>query len=103
MEITRARRVMLMDDAGERALQYSRPKDTLPLRKFIVEKMSRYGIVADVDNVVITTGSQQALDLIGKILLESERRDPVRSAVVSSALQAFAAYQRALHHSAGGR
>ncbi|MCI0476137.1 MAG: aminotransferase class I/II-fold pyridoxal phosphate-dependent enzyme, partial [Anaerolineales bacterium] len=92
MEITRAA-CCVMDDAGDRALQYSPTEGFVPLRKFIVEKMSRYGIVADLDNVVITTGSQQALDLIGKILIDPNDVILCEAPSYLGALQAFAAYQ----------
>ncbi|MBM3130397.1 MAG: PLP-dependent aminotransferase family protein [Chloroflexi bacterium] len=92
MEITRAA-CNVMDDAGDRALQYSPTEGFVPLRKFIVEKMSRYGIVADLDNVVITTGSQQALDLIGKILIDPNDVILCEAPSYLGALQAFAAYQ----------
>lgn len=91
-EITRAA-CNVMDDAGERALQYSPTEGYIPLRQFIVAKMSRYGIIADVDNVVITTGSQQALDLIGKILINPNDVILCEAPSYLGALQAFAAYQ----------
>ena len=40
-----------------------------PLREMIARNIARYGIVASADNVLITSGSQQALDLIGKLLI----------------------------------
>ena len=49
---------------GATALQYSTTEGYLPLRQLIVEQMSRYGIHAREDNVLITSGSQQGLDLL---------------------------------------
>ncbi len=83
----------LLDEQGPRALQYSPTEGFPPLRQFIVEKMSRYGIVADVDNVLMTTGSQQALDLIAKILLDPGDLVLCEAPTYLGALQAFAAYQ----------
>jgi len=57
----------LLREKGPQALQYSTTEGYPPLREFIVEKMGRYGIKATLDNVLITHGSQQALDLIGKV------------------------------------
>jgi len=59
-----------LEKLGADALQYSISEGYPPLRQFIVDKMSRYGIVASVDNVLITSGSQQALDLVGKVLID---------------------------------
>ena len=61
----------------------------MPLREFIVEQMARYGIVASVDNVMITSGSQQALDLIAKLLINRGDRILVESPTYLGALQAF--------------
>ena len=55
--------------------------------------MARYGIVANEDNVLITTGSQQALDLIGKILLDPGDVVLCEAPSYLGALQAFRAYQ----------
>ncbi len=50
---------------GNKALQYSTTEGYRPLREFIVQKICRYGIEAAPENVLITSGSQQALDMIG--------------------------------------
>ncbi len=89
-----ARAVMqVIEDDGARALQYSPTEGYLPLREFIVAKMARYGIVADVQNVFITTGSQQALDLIGRIMLDPNDLILCEAPTYLGALQAWAAYQ----------
>ena len=51
--------------------------------------MAKYGIVATVDNVMITSGSQQALDLIAKLLINRGDRILVESPTYLGALQAF--------------
>jgi len=71
------------------ALQYGPSEGYLPLRKLIVAQMARYGIVATVDNVLITSGSQQALDLIAKLLINRGDRILVESPTYLGALQAF--------------
>jgi 2-aminoadipate transaminase len=71
------------------ALQYGPTEGYLPLREFIVAQMARYGIVASVDNVMITSGSQQALDLIAKLLINRGDRLLVESPTYLGALQAF--------------
>jgi len=71
------------------ALQYGPTEGYRPLREFIVAQMARYGIVATVDNVMITSGSQQALDLIAKLLINRGDRILVESPTYLGALQAF--------------
>jgi 2-aminoadipate transaminase len=78
---------------GTRALQYSPTEGYLPLRQFIVDKMARYGIHATEDNVLITSGSQQALDLIGKILIDPGDVVLCEAPTYLGALQAWMAYE----------
>ena len=78
---------------GSQALQYSTTEGYLPLRELIVEKMGRYGIEASVDNVLITSGSQQALDLIGKLLINPGDLILTEQPTYLGALQAWRAYQ----------
>jgi 2-aminoadipate transaminase len=74
-------------------MQYSTTEGYPPLREFIVEKMARYGIVASVNNVLITSGSQQALDLVGKVLIDPGDVVMVEAPTYVGAIQAFTAYQ----------
>lgn len=54
---------------GARALGYA-PREGLPrLRQQIVEDLARQGVPATPDDVVVTTGSQQALDLVARTLI----------------------------------
>ena len=71
------------------ALQYGPTEGYRPLREHIVAHMARYGIVATVDNVLITSGSQQALDLIAKLFINRGDRILVESPTYLGALQAF--------------
>ncbi|MBE2200609.1 MAG: PLP-dependent aminotransferase family protein [Anaerolinea sp.] len=86
-----SRRVLA--EHGSQALQYSTTEGYLPLRQYIVDKMSAYGIEADVDNILITSGSQQALDIIGKILINPGDKILTESPTYLGALQAWRAYQ----------
>jgi 2-aminoadipate transaminase len=85
--------VKVLREQGASALQYSISEGYVPLREFIVEKMSRYGIVASVDNVLITTGSQQGLDLVSKVLLDPGDVIIIEAPTFVGALQSFKAYQ----------
>jgi len=71
------------------ALQYGPTEGYRPLRELIVAQMRKYGIVATVDNILITSGSQQALDLIAKLLINRGDRILVESPTYLGALQAF--------------
>src|SRR5437016_4857683 len=57
-------------DEGPAALQYSTTEGWRPLRKWIAQLMQKRGIAAIADRVLITTGSQQGIDLVGKVFLE---------------------------------
>jgi 2-aminoadipate transaminase len=74
------------------ALQYGATEGYEPLREMIARHTSRYGIKAEVENVLITSGSQQALDLIGKLLINGGDRVLVEAPTYLGALQAFNVY-----------
>ena len=77
---------------GALALQYGPTEGYVPLRELIMRHMRRYGIVADVANILITCGSQQALDLIGKLLIDPGDRVVTEEPTYLGALQAFNVY-----------
>ncbi len=79
-------------EKGACALQYGTTEGYAPLREMIAQNMARYGIVAAADNVLITSGSQQALDLIGKLLINPGDRVLVEAPTYLGALQAFDVY-----------
>ncbi|MBA3915398.1 MAG: PLP-dependent aminotransferase family protein [Acidobacteriales bacterium] len=74
------------------ALQYGATEGCEPLREWIARNMSRYGIKANVENVLITSGSQQALDLLGKLLINAGDTVLVEAPTYLGALQAFNVY-----------
>jgi 2-aminoadipate transaminase len=82
----------VLSEKGSQALQYGTTEGYQPLREMIAHNMSRYGIVATADNVLITSGSQQALDLIGKLLINRGDRILVEAPTYLGALQAFNVY-----------
>jgi 2-aminoadipate transaminase len=83
----------VLSQRGAVALQYGPTEGYPPLREFICGQMSRYGIYAQPENVVITHGSQQALDIIGKLLINPGDRILVEEPTYLGALQAWNAYQ----------
>jgi len=82
----------VLSENGSSALQYGATEGYEPLREMIARNMARYGIQARVENVLITSGSQQALDLIGKLLINSGDRVLVEAPTYLGALQAFNVY-----------
>jgi len=74
------------------ALQYGATEGYEPLRELIASNMARYGIKAKIENVLITSGSQQALDLIGKLFINAGDRVLVEAPTYLGALQAFNVY-----------
>ncbi len=74
---------------GQAALQYSATEGYPPLREMIARHTARYGILAEPENVLITAGSQQALDLIAKLLINPGDRLLVEAPTYLGALQAF--------------
>ena len=74
------------------ALQYGSTEGFRPLREMIARHTARYGIEVTPDNILITSGSQQALDLLGKILINPGDRILVESPTYLGALQAWTAY-----------
>ncbi len=90
-EVEEAARVVL-EKHGAQALQYSTTEGFLPLREMICRHTKRYGMYVTPDNVLITSGSQQALDLLGKILINPGDRILVENPTYLGAIQAWNAY-----------
>lgn len=55
---------------GTDSLQYSTADGYEPLREIIAERYVKFGLDIDVNDILITTGSQQCLDLIAKVFLD---------------------------------
>jgi 2-aminoadipate transaminase len=82
----------VLKEWGAEALQYGATEGYKPLREMIARHTSRYGISVLPDNIVITSGSQQALDLIGKVFINPGDRILVEEPTYLGALQAWNAY-----------
>jgi 2-aminoadipate transaminase len=82
----------VLSEQGALALQYSTTEGYLPLREQIVRHSARFGIKVTPDNILITSGSQQALDLLGKVFINPGDRILVESPTYLGALQAWIAY-----------
>jgi len=83
----------ILREHGPEALQYSTTEGYRPLREMIARHTARYGIVVKPENVLITNGSQQALDLLGRVFLNPGDRVLLERPTYIGALQAWNAYQ----------
>lgn len=79
----------ILASAPSPALQYGPTEGYLPLREWIAARHSTGGVRIDVNQVLVTTGSQQALDLLGKVLIDVGSRVLVETPTYLGALQAF--------------
>src|SRR5947207_6482641 len=83
----------VLETDGPMALQYGPSEGYWPLRQFIAERLGKFGIDCRPDDVLVTNGSQQALDLIGKVFLDPGDTVLVEKPTYLGALQAFNQYQ----------
>lgn len=92
-QIRAAANAVLGEDPGS-ALQYGASEGYRPLREWIAARCRRrQGIDVDADDVLITSGSQQGLDLIGKTLLNEGDAVAIEEPGYLGAIQAFALYR----------
>jgi len=82
----------VLDHFGAQALQYSTTEGYRPLREMIARHTSRYAVEVTPDNILITSGSQQALDFMGRLFINRGDYIVVESPTYLGALQAWNAY-----------
>ncbi|WP_240230066.1 PLP-dependent aminotransferase family protein [Devosia lacusdianchii] len=75
------------------ALQYSTTEGYAPLRQWLADHMRKLGVPATAENILITSGSQQGLDLVGKLLLDKASKVITARPTYLGALQAFSALE----------
>ena len=84
---------IVLKEAGTKALQYTTTEGYAPLREWIANRMNeRLGTAFDKDNILITHGSQQGLDLSGKVFLDQGDIVLCESPTYLAAISAFKAY-----------
>ncbi len=84
---------IVLKEAGTKALQYTTTEGYAPLREWISKRMNeRLGTSFDKDNILITHGSQQGLDLSGKVFLDEGDIVLCESPTYLAAISAFKAY-----------
>lgn len=84
---------IVLKEAGTKALQYTTTEGYAPLREWIANRMNhQLGISFDKDNILITHGSQQGLDLSGKVFLDEGDIVLCESPTYLAAISAFKIY-----------
>lgn len=89
VEAVRAAADSVLTAAGASALQYGPSEGLRPLREWIAVEMTRRGVRTAPDEVLITVGSQQVLDLVGKLLLNPGDVVLTENPTYLAAIQAF--------------
>ena len=77
---------------GKVALQYGPTDGYAPLREWVANSLSIDGVTISPDQVLMTSGSQQGLDLLGKVLVDEGSKVLVETPSYLGALQAFSVY-----------
>ena len=83
----------VLTDSGKVALQYGPTDGYAPLREWIAGSLSTEGSTILPEQILMTSGSQQALDLLGKVLIDEGSRVLVETPSYLGALQAFSVYR----------
>lgn len=82
-----------MFTTGRGSLQYGMTEGYMPLRQLLSERMAKKGIKAPAEQILLTTGSQQAIDLFSKLMLSAGDVVLTENPTFLSALQAFQSYE----------
>jgi 2-aminoadipate transaminase len=83
---------VVLDELGPQSLQYGATEGYRLLREFLAAQMNRANTPVTTDNIQVTSGSQQGLDLIGRVLIDPGDRILVESPTYLGALQAWDVY-----------
>jgi DNA-binding transcriptional MocR family regulator len=97
-ELVRSALDRVMSVEGPTALQYGSGQGVPHLREQILEVMALEGISASMDNVVVTTGSQQALDLVTKLFIDPGDVILAEAPSYVGAIGVFRSYQAHMVH-----
>lgn len=83
----------VLTDTPREALQYAASEGYGPLRDWVAHQLGTQGLRVQPAQVLITTGSQQGLDLVGKVLIDAGALVAVEAPTYLGALQAFTPYE----------
>ncbi|MBC7723423.1 MAG: PLP-dependent aminotransferase family protein [Burkholderiaceae bacterium] len=97
-DLIRASFDRVMTETGPQALQYGSGQGTPALREQILEIMALEGIHGGVDDVVVTTGSQQGLDLVTKLFINPGDVVLAEAPSYVGAIGVFRSYQAEISH-----
>lgn len=93
IEALRAATERVLRENPREALQYAASEGFAPLRKWVAEHLRSQGLLVNASQILITTGSQQGLDLVGKVLIDPGSSVAIEAPTYLGALQAFAPYE----------
>ncbi|WP_058953419.1 PLP-dependent aminotransferase family protein [Clostridium tyrobutyricum] len=86
--------IKVLNENGSDVLQYSTTEGYRPLREYIAQRyLKRFGLKVDADEILITNGSQQGLDLLGKIFLNKDDNVLIERPGYLGAIQAFSIFE----------
>lgn len=86
--------VRIIENYGDKVFQYSTTEGYKPLRQYIADRYKkRFNLDVDADDILITTGSQQGLDLMGKVLLNKGDKVAIEKPGYLGAIQSFSLYE----------
>jgi 2-aminoadipate transaminase len=93
VEAMREASAKVLADTPSEALQYAASEGFGPLREWVAAHLGAQGMKLNAGQVLITTGSQQGLDLAGKVLIDSGSAVAVETPTYLGALQAFSPFE----------
>ena len=83
----------VLKNNGKSALQYGPTEGYTPLRQWVAEDFQRQGVDVSLDEVLIVSGSQQALDMLGKLFVDPGSKVLVEAPSYLGALQSFSLFE----------
>lgn len=93
LEAIKQATVKVLEADGKNVLQYASSEGYLPLREWIASRYRKKGLTISANEILITNGSQQGLDLIAKIFINEGDAIVMERPSYLGAIQAFSAYQ----------
>jgi 2-aminoadipate transaminase len=84
---------LVFKDSSSEALQYSSTEGYKPLRDYIAKRYQNSGLDINPDNILMINGSQQGLDLVGKVFLNNDDVVLIERPTYLAAIQSFGLYE----------